>query len=428
MAANGASRLLTFGLEIEMIVPTGRKGLDAKWYTALGLPDHGEFEDPHPEDGRPIIRERAQPAALEACQTAVHGCLLHAGIENAIINRGFELLESQISEQAEVSQMLFPKVDMKYHHWCVMSDRSCVAEEWMADDELLGRYQWHAVEIASSVFATSAAVGTWISVTPAQEHQMARLCRSLTSRMRIRTSETCGLHVHLGLGGDSIPADTIRRFTTTMWLLESAILCLCAPWRSDSFFAKPIRTDSNLATSARYLQAKVQMDSINEIRMFLGPRFWENMSRLEAQQVALIWTLPLDRLIHAICTADSRGTVSLMGCIPEPGLYAPVANTIEIRYASSTLVAKELTSWTNIFVRIFQLCHYYDDESAVRLKSLLHGVVDSLKPRNTVHPGHELLRLLDLSADISVWRAAEQRWAMENELDKVSKSPFVPPQ
>jgi hypothetical protein len=51
----------------------------------------------------------------------------------------------------------------------------------------------------------------------------------------------------LDLGGDTIPPETGRRFVTTMWLIEDAVMMLCAPWRSNSHYAEPITKSSKLA-------------------------------------------------------------------------------------------------------------------------------------------------------------------------------------
>ncbi|OIW23434.1 hypothetical protein CONLIGDRAFT_649469 [Coniochaeta ligniaria NRRL 30616] len=412
---------LTFGLEIEMIVPGATASLRISGRDAA-------FQDPHANDGRWYARGPHLTQNQDDCEETVETCLSAAGLAN--VQREYQHNPPQVSDEARVSQIYHPNIAMKYHHWRVMSDGSCQCEMWFAEDDVLGRYTWSSVEIASSVFRSSARSDTWISVSPAQKAQLSQICRSLTSHMRIRVAQSCGLHCHIGLGGDTIPPDTVRRFVTTMWLIEDAILMLCAPWRVHSDFALPITLFSRLAREEdrwKFIQTLSNMNA--DIRMLLGDGVRNRLSTLEQERVKLIWSLPLEDLREAIGTNDGtvRGTVSIQGCcgpVSNP-FMCPVQNTIEIRYASSTLVADELTAWTNIFLRLFQLCNFYTDTEAVRLAAVLDHVVDALDPTKGIHAGHELLRQLDLGDDVPVWTAAQRRWALETDHDHVRRSPFV---
>lgn len=400
------------------------------------------FKDPHASDRRWYASSPHLAENQAKCEETVRTCLVRAGLTNVMTDS----LRSPapVSDDARVSQIFLPKIPAKYHHWQVMSDGSCQCEDWISNDDVLGRYTWSSVEIASSVFRSSARPDNWIKVTAAQELQIAQVCHSLTSNLRIRLSQSCGLHCHLGLGGDAIPPDTVRRFVTTMWLLEDAVLMLCAPWRSHSSFALPITKFSELAREEEVWKLAPR-DSHNpsKVRMFIGDGLWKRLPLLQKQRLALIWTLPLKDLKEAVSTRDgtSRGTVSVRGCcgpqdcgedldddLVEDPFGNFVQNTIEIRYASSTLIPRELTSWTNLFLRLFQLCNFYDDTNAIRLATVLHHVAEALDPRRTIHAGHELLRQIDLGDDVPVWTAAQHRWVLENDRDHVRRSPFVEPQ
>lgn len=412
---------LTFGLEIEMIVP----GRPPALLISRQEPD---FQDPHVGDARWYAKTPHLEENQRACEEAVAQCLARAGLTNLIVDGNYD--PAQTSHEALTSQIWLPNIPVEYHHWQIIHDQSCQCEEWVANDEILGRYSWSAVEIASAVFRSRAWPDNWIAVTAEQQARLGQICRSLTSNMRLRLSQSCGLHVHLGLGGDPIPPDTVRRFVTTMWLIEDAVLTLCAPWRQNNYYSQPITKYSMLAKNQDVHRLRQRFSPAPaDTRILIDECIWQRMSPLQQGRVRLIWALPLERLRSAVCTrsGSSRGSVSIRGCCGNI-FGCPVQNTIEIRYGSSTLVAAELTSWTNIFVRLFQLCNYYNDVNAVRLTSVLRHVTDALAPGSMLHAGHELLRQLELGDDVPVWTAAQQRWALENDHDHIRKSPFADPQ
>jgi hypothetical protein len=422
-------RSMTFGLEIEMLVAAAGRlpeifGPQAPW------------DDPHPGDGRRYPTGTTTAQRQYESEKAVADCLVRAGLDNVYrIHDG--VCPRPLSAAARASHESLPKVvDTKYHNWRVMNDGSLAVEEWIATDSLLRRYTWSGVEIASAVFGSSAPAGLWVRVAEAQRSQIAKVCQSLTSSLRIRFSETCGLHLHLGLGGEPIPGDTVRRFVTTMWLVEHAVLALCAPWRVDNTWSQPITKASLLASEpeAREMWGSVQQFAdLSALRMFLGADVWSRLSWLQKQQILLIWSLPLsgtgaNNLVEAISTlgVSARGTVNIRGALlaQDDRSHDNVGGTIEIRYACGTLVSRELVSWTNLFMRLFQLCHWHDETNAVRLTALLHGVVCALAWSDR-YAGHELLRHIGLGDDVRVWEAAEERWASEKDYDQVRKSPFV---
>jgi hypothetical protein len=107
-------------------------------------------------------------------------------------------------------------------------------------------------------------------------------------------------------------------------------------------------------------------------------------------------------------------------------LATDAAQTCPTRSRSGTgaaLVAAELVSWTNLFVRLFQLCNWYDEPCAARLNALLYSVLcaQGVSRRDA---GHELLRQIGLGGDIPVWEVAEERWARERNHDQVRTFPF----
>ena len=420
---------MTFGFEIEMLVASAGTlpaicGKQTPW------------DDPHPGDGRWCATDKSGHTAQSITEEAVAATLFAAGIENTWIEDS--LATYRPSGASQTSQMMLPRVDMKYHNWRVMPECSLSVEEWIATDTVLSRYAWTGVEIASAVFNVWArSSDVWIAPRQAQMTQIADVCRALASKLRIRLSQTCGLHIHLGLGGNSIPGDTVRRFISVMWLIEDAVLSLCAPWRADNTFAQPITKSSLLASGSdegRALRGSMQNYpcDLSALRMFLGDRVWERLTRAQKQHIQLIWALPLDgndnnNLVEAITTTtwSTRGTVAIRGAIlgSDTSRHSDVANTIEVRYASSTLVPCELVSWTNLFIRLFQLCNWYDETNAARLSSLVHGVLCAQGSGR--HAGHELLRQVGLGDDVALWEAAGERWAREDDHDQVRINPFV---
>lgn len=429
-------RSVTFGLEIEMLVASTRR-----------LPEvicdpQAPFDDPHPGDGRWCAEKTSRGPTQHDSEEAVAQCLVQAGIDNIWVH---DRPPDQISPAAQASRNSLPRVSERYHNWRVMSEGSLAVEEWIARDPVLGRYAWSSVEIASAVFQSKALPDVWVPVAPLQAARIARICHTLTSNLRIRFSPSCALHLHLGLGGEFIPEDTIRRFVSVMWLVEDAVLSLCAPWRSGNKWSQPITKASVLARDwdgERDLWGSVQQFAdLAALQAFVGDEVWDRMTCAQKVQMMLIWSLPLNgpgmcNLVQAIGTTGAgdgdgqRGTVSIFGAVlarDGPFAYDNVGHTIEIRYASGTLIAGELVSWTNLFVRLFQLCNWYDETNAARLKMLLHGVAWGYE-WSTEHAGHELLRHVGLGEDTRVWEAARRRWALADDHERVRRSPFVEPQ
>jgi len=420
---------MTFGFEVEMLVASAGTlpaicGKQPPW------------DDPHPGDGRWCAIDNSRGSAQYTTEEAVAEMLLKAGIENTWIEDS--LATHRPSGASQASRMMLPKVDMKYHNWRVMPESSLSVEEWIATDPVLGRYSWSSAEIASAVFNVWArSPDVWIAPRQAQAKQIADVCRTLATNLRIRLSTSCGLHIHLGLGGNSIPGDTVRRFVSVMWLIEDAVLSLCASWRADNTWAQPITKASLLASGSdegRALRRSTENIPVDlyALRMFFGDSVWNTLTRVQKQHLQLIWSLPLsgnnnNNLVEAITTTtwSSRGTVAVRGAIlgRDSSQHSNVANTIEIRYASATLVARELLSWTNLFIRLFQLCNWYHETNAVRLSTLVHGVLSAHGSGR--HAGHELLRQIGLGDDVGLWEAAGKRWAREDDHDQVRMNPFV---
>lgn len=425
-------RSVTFGLEIEMLVAAARR------LPEICGPQAAPLDDPHPDDGRWCSTRKPLTQALYDSKVAVAQCLVLAGVNNVRIDD--KLPFRKVSDAAQASGNALPKVETKYHDWRVMPEQSLGIEEWVAADALLGQYAWGGVEVASAVFHSRAPADVWVPVTRAQEAQMAGVCRSLASNLRVRFSPSCGLHLHLGLGGEPIPGGAVRRFVAVMWLVEHAVESLCAPWRTDNEWSRPITKASMLAhdnwdEGGGELWGSVQwFADVADLRAFVGDGVWDRVSLAQRKQLLLIWSLPLAgnggrNLAEAISTsgASARGTVTVLGALlPQDGDCGRnfVANTIEVRYASGTLVARELASWTNLFVRLFQLCTWHDETNAIRLTTLLQGVVCGLGSSG-FHAGHELLRQVGLGEDVRVWEAAARRWASAEDYDQVRRSPFV---
>jgi hypothetical protein len=298
---------LTSGLEIEMLVAANRP------LSAISRQMEPPCTDPHPDDTRWKSTQAGKQAAQDETEHMVARLLSLAGLENVWIGEDWDARGD--SNAAQMSRMSFPKIEKKdYHNWVVTQDVSVNVEGWVAADPLLGKYSWSRIEIASAVFGSFApSPDVWIPVRHAQTTQITDVCRKLTQNMRIRFSPSCGLHLHLGLGGEPIPEDTTRRFITVMWLLEEAVLALCAPWRMTNRWARPITRHSLLASESdedREWRAAAMQDSCRPStrpRIYLGSGIISRLTRVQQDQIQLLWDLPFtgngrSNLVEAIST------------------------------------------------------------------------------------------------------------------------------
>jgi hypothetical protein len=433
VSAPVVSEVLTFGFKVQFLVPGERNPDDED------PPEH----DPFPLDERFKASETDGDRARKEIGLKLWRYLR---VVSGYANVACKGIPGRDDETSPVGPVL-PSVLPKYNFWrirpgkdveplCFRStdDENCF---WQDSESPLRFWAWRQTEMSSPVFATSSSPkrdSGWIRTTEVQDLKIDSVCRVLTKGMRINTSactgtedepNSCGLSVFLGLGGNPIPETTIRRFITVVWLLEHAIFKLCAPWRR-------VDQDSETLTS-RSLLSYIHADSLPEsgpaeLEELIGPRLQQAIPEDRLRRTWYIWHVP-PSVLPKILEESGR-----TGCISIPGSTGhSVPHAVQINHAGSTLRPGEIKSWTNVCLRLFQLCHFYGKEKVHRwrLKAMMELVVDAL---NKDHysggdtAGVVLLKMLGLKADIPIWTQAHERWTQERLVEYLKWDPFVPPQ
>lgn len=420
---------LTFGFKVQFLVPGTR--------TAL----------PEPESHRVDARFRASPVDGDMAREQI-ARRLHYGLHVVMGHKNVvcEGIPNRDDDSQVVGPVL-PNVCHNHNFWRIRvgndAEPGCDRDNredclWKADDSPLRFWDWKEAEVSSPVFITSSTnikktLG-WLGAMEYHELMVNSFCRVLTREMRLNTSayngasqdcDSYGLSITVGLGGNPIPETTIRRFIVVMWLIEEALFKLCSPWRPYDHQSAPMTSRSLLKF---FNDESLPIAGPAALQDLIGPRLQQAIHPDKLRRVWYIWEVRMNVLPRVIQSSVRRGCISIPGC---DGHAVP--NTVQIKQAGSTLRPREIISWTNVCLRLFQLCHFYENESVHRwrLKALLELVVDAMY--NDQLSGHNeaaivLLKQLHLAEDIPVWQEAGRRWGEERCMDHLERDPFVPPQ
>ncbi|KAF4464391.1 hypothetical protein FALBO_8775 [Fusarium albosuccineum] len=121
--------------------------------------------------------------------------------------------------------------------WCISADAS--VEECMEGGAVTGHYKWGSVEISSpAVYAFDQAF-----------ELLSAVIRLLTTKLRARVNQTCGLHVHVGNGPHHMDMAALRNYAALLWASEPVLSTLHCPSRSIAIHSRSIRryTSSKLS-------------------------------------------------------------------------------------------------------------------------------------------------------------------------------------
>lgn len=422
---------ITFGFKVQFLVPGERSSHEG---------DTPE-PDPFPLDERFKASETDGDRARKEIGLRLWRCLrVVIGYAN-VACEGIPGHDDQASPVGPVLASVLPK----YNFWriqpgkdveplCFRStdDENCL---WQDSESPLRFWAWRQTEVSSPIFATSPShkkdLG-WIRTTEVQDLKVDSFCRVLTKRMRINTSaytegrpSSCSLSVFVGLGGDPIPELTIRRFITVVWLLEHALFKLCAPWRGAGHGSETLTSHSLL----RNIHPESLPESgPAELEGLIGARLQQAIPEDRLRRTWYIWHVPAS-VLPKILEESGR-----TGCISIPGSTGhSVPHAVQINHASSTLRPGEIKSWTNVCLRLFQLCHFHGHEKVHqwRLKAMIELVVDAMNKDyygGGDTAGIVLLKMLGLKEDIPIWIQAQEQWSEERSVEYLKREPFVPPQ
>ncbi|OTA97478.1 hypothetical protein M434DRAFT_7954 [Hypoxylon sp. CO27-5] len=233
---------LTFGVELEFLVPFLEEGEDDPLAHIEGLP--------------PVYRVKASLREGEG-RMRFDDEFIHDGIHELLTSRGLSTRIKQYKYDSDFEQ----KILAKYTHWRVADDASIrelgrgdsgwdVVEDDFLEDALIrglgkkelpvswtNKYSWAGVEVISPV-----------------EHDVPEAFAAidyargvLTSAYRCRVNSSTGLHVHVGQRAERFPLQPIRRIASLIWSAENLLVTLNHPSRPANYFTRTFRQRSRLA-------------------------------------------------------------------------------------------------------------------------------------------------------------------------------------
>ncbi|KAI8631965.1 putative amidoligase enzyme-domain-containing protein [Xylariaceae sp. FL1651] len=122
---------------------------------------------------------------------------------------------------------------VNYTNWLVEGDYS------VEEDSAL--YNWVAVEIGSPAEFAS----------PMAFDAITYAISTITTRFRCLINNSCGLHVHVGLGSERLPLEHIRRLASLSWAIEPLLFTLHDPIRRVNTYCSPLREHSHIAKGSK---------------------------------------------------------------------------------------------------------------------------------------------------------------------------------
>ncbi|KAI0391980.1 putative amidoligase enzyme-domain-containing protein [Xylariaceae sp. FL0594] len=205
---------LSFGVEIEFLVAVLRAGMSDPHEDVEGLPPVIRLT----EQDRDLYPEEVRDMAQQKVRDVIEECF--SGLPTT----------SFIREVGE---------DDEYRFWCVDDDVSVRKE---GDDY----YMYCGMEVNSPAEYA----------TPPAFEALCLAIATVTSKFRCLVNETCGLHVHVGLGRERLALNHIRRVAALSYAAEPLLFSLHEPARVRNTYSLPLRLSSPLSDMYHYCKTE----------------------------------------------------------------------------------------------------------------------------------------------------------------------------
>ncbi|KAI0135014.1 hypothetical protein F4814DRAFT_6818 [Daldinia grandis] len=204
---------LTFGVEMEFVIPWLPEGRDDVLEHIKGLP--------------PVLRIKKPPKDGDFA-------LLIYGI----IRDLFEKHHLPAKVRTYTYKTDFVKAILSnYNHWGVTEDVTVTEPVEIKTFDWVKKFEWVGVEVQTPVEPD----------TPAAFEALNYARQLLTSSYRCRVNHSCGLHVHVGNGSEYFPLDSMRRIASLVFATEHLLTTLNHPWRVVNWNCRTMRDRSNLS-------------------------------------------------------------------------------------------------------------------------------------------------------------------------------------
>ncbi|KAI1086987.1 putative amidoligase enzyme-domain-containing protein [Rostrohypoxylon terebratum] len=346
---------LTFGIEIEFVVPILRSGVP----------------DPFPSDRRPVFK---YPDYSNAS-----GLIFYELRKVCDIPFRLDTNDSYYEPHRKV---------VRYDTWRIVRDPSVKYKGTR------GEYSWAGREITSEVFKSD---------NPQHyTEQITKACRALR-QLRVHLNQTTSLHVHVGLGDEPFSLLTIKKVIALILVADAMLLGLHHPARLDSPYCKLVSRCSSLGRWTSPL-SQAQKESMRKPITASMARFIPDITATTDQ--VLQETESLEELARVMNDPDYygyfRGTVSFARFLPEDGIGGNT-QTIEFRQMEGCLDPDHIIHWAKVCMAIVDFARLAEPE---KYKDLMEKLMVEEIPFSVF----DLLLYLGLEKEEKFFRGKVKRY------------------
>ncbi|KAF7855976.1 hypothetical protein EAF04_009932 [Stromatinia cepivora] len=324
---------LGFGIEFEFALAT----------LSLGT------EDPEPEDGREIYSIDAPvdyPETVTSTLSDIDRELnVQLHIVNALKTNGFRAasqIQLERDRKAWKNGDLDKEPDPSDILWIVKHDDTI-----QFPTAQVTAYKWYKVEICTPALMFS----------PWNVRHIRDILCVITHRYRLNCNQSCGLHIHVGLGKKELSLDVLKNLMALIFTFERQLEQCHPSHRTQNKYSYPLRDHANI--NENYEPGK---------NFSCSDKSWEHNRMLDRKRRKLP-TVPAPARserdsLAAIFNAKSRAEIVKMfksdedirlgyniQFLDEP-YPDPFKHTIEFRQHEATTIPKRIERWLNICCRL----------------------------------------------------------------------------
>ncbi|KAI1440884.1 putative amidoligase enzyme-domain-containing protein [Annulohypoxylon stygium] len=352
--------ILTFGLEMEFVVPILRSGVP----------------DPFASDKRPVLKYP------DFSNTS--GLIFHA--LRKVCDIPFRL-DTNDSYHGPTNKIV------RYDMWRIVRDPSV---RFKGDRT---EYSWAGREITSEVFK--------FDNSNYYTEKITKVCRAIR-QLRVHLNRTTSVHVHVGLGDDPFSLLTIKKVATLILVAEDMLVGLHHPARRASPYCKLLSRYSSLGRWTSALSQK-QKESLRRPQTMEMAEFVPDLDTTTDQ--TLQETENLEEIARVMDDPEYygyfRGSVSFGRFLPEEGKGGNI-QTIEFRQMEGSFDPEHIIQWARVCMTIVNFARFADPEI---YKTLLKNLMTEEIPFSVF----DLLLFLGLRSEEKFFRGKVKKY--ESNLD-----------
>ncbi|KAL7622171.1 hypothetical protein AAE478_007674 [Parahypoxylon ruwenzoriense] len=355
-AEDDSDGTLTFGIELEFLIPAVKFGAD----------------DPHPFEERPVFKCEDEGLSIEQSNPQILSFL-----QKQVPHIPFRL--------AFDDTYYYPHDIPRYDRWRLIKDASVVFKGCNSPRT----YAWLGRELTSEVMKSDDPTFYTRRITD--------ICRAIRS-LRVHLNETTSVHVHVGRGEESFTLLTLKKFATLVFLADTMLLGLHHPSRRDSMHCRLLKDSSSVGRKT--------LDYLLEANNPLTKAQAQQMSSFVPPLPPSIRTLQgsesIERLACLMCDENPdfgrfhRGTVSFSRFLPF-GKTGGNTHTFEFRQMGGCLEPNAIIHWVKVCVAITDFARLSDAQT---YKKLLQRVSEE----DSTFSAFDLLRELGLGEEEKYFR------------------------